>query len=182
MSLQVFRIIVLIVWHAMSLRTQTSGHWLNSELFELRMDWPDTTSIADQLIRLKCVVRFSQAVNSRHNVSVTIQRDYGKILECVCDCVAGRGKCCSHTAGLLYKIKDATARGFTGLACTDTACSSQHNWTANVLKKTKEMGEHFASATTAYGDQRATSVAKHGKSGDSSNSNVGAALLPVSPD
>ena len=74
------------------------------------MDWPDTTSIADQLIRLKCVVRFSQAVNSYHNVSVAIQREDGKILECVYDCVAGRGKCCSHTAGLLYKIKDATAR------------------------------------------------------------------------
>jgi hypothetical protein len=41
------------------------------------MDWPDTTSIADQLIRLKCVVRFSQAVNSYHNVSVTIQREDG---------------------------------------------------------------------------------------------------------
>ena len=147
-----------------------------SELYELRMDWPDTTSIADQLIRLKCVVRFSQAVNSYHNVSVTIQREDGKILECVCDCVAGRGKCCSHTAGLLYKIKDATARGFTGLACTDTACSSRHNWTAHVLKKTKEKGEHFASATTAYGDQRATSVAKHGKWCDSSTSAMSALL------
>ena len=59
-------------------------------------------AIADQLIRFKCVVRFSQAVNSYHNVSVTIQREDGKILEC--DCMAGRGKCCSHTAGLLYKM------------------------------------------------------------------------------
>jgi hypothetical protein len=64
----------------------------------------------------------------------------------------------------------------------NTTCSSRHNWTGYVLKKTKEKGEHFASATTAYGDQHTTSVAKHGKSGDSSNSNVGAALLPGSPD
>ena len=94
--------------------------------------------IADQLIRLKCVVRFPQAVNSYHNVSVTIQRDYGKILECVCDCVAGRGKCCSHTAGLLYKIKDATARGFTGLACTDTACAWNRSTCDNVVPETVE--------------------------------------------
>ena len=152
-----------------------------SELYELRMDWPEILhAIADQLIRLKCVVRFSQAVNSRHNVSVTIQRDYGKILECVCDCVAGRGKCCSHTAGLLYKIKDATARGFTGLACTDTACSSQHNWTAYVLKKTKEKGEHFNNrlrGPTRYFRSKTRQVTWFQQL-----SNVGAALLPVSPD
>ena len=104
-----------------------------------------------------------------------IFREDGKILECVCDCVAGQGKC-SHTAGLLYKIKDATARGLTGVACTDTVCSSQNNWTAYVLKKTKEKGEHFAPATTAYGDQHATSVATHGKSRDSSNSAMSALL------
>ena len=40
-------------------------------------------AIADQLIRFKCVVRFSQAVNSYHDVSVTIRREDGKILVCV---------------------------------------------------------------------------------------------------
>lgn len=95
-------------------------------------------AIADELITLKGVVRFSQAMNSYHNVPVTIQREDGKILEVVCDCMAGRGKCCSHTAGLLYKIKDASARGFTGSACTDRACAWNQSTCDSVVPETVE--------------------------------------------
>lgn len=77
-------------------------------------------------------------MNSYHNVSVTIQRENCKVLEVVCDCMASRGKCFSHTAGLLYKIKDATTRGFTGLACTDTACAWNSSTCDNVVPETVE--------------------------------------------
>lgn len=95
-------------------------------------------AIADELITLKGVVRFSQAVNWYHNVSVTIQREDDKICEVVCDCMAGRGKCCSHTAGLLYKIKDASARGFTGSACTDRACAWNQSTCDSVVPESLE--------------------------------------------
>ena len=52
--------------------------------------------------------------------------------------MAGRGKCCSHTAGLLYKVKDASVRGFTGLACTDTACAWNRSTCDNVVPETVE--------------------------------------------
>lgn len=40
--------------------------------------------------------------------------------------MANRGKCCSHTAGLLYKVKDAVTQDFSG---TDTVCAwNQSTW------------------------------------------------------
>lgn len=52
--------------------------------------------------------------------------------------MARRGKCCSHTAGLLYKIKDASARGFTGLACIDRACAWNQSTCDSVVPETVE--------------------------------------------
>jgi len=92
----------------------------------------------DKHIVLKGPVRFSQTINNTHTVQITLERKNGKVVDVHCDCMANRGKCCSHTAGLLYKLKDAVSRGFTGTACTDQLCAwNQSTWT-NVVPDTIE--------------------------------------------
>ena len=45
-------------------------------------------------------VRFSQTINRQHNVELTLQRLDGRVVNVYCDCMAKKGKCCSHTAGV----------------------------------------------------------------------------------
>lgn len=92
----------------------------------------------DEHIVLKGLVRFSQTINSNHNVELTLQRKDGKVVDVQCDCMANRGRCCSHTAGLLYKMKDAMTRGFTGTACTDQLCAWNQSTWKNVVPDTIE--------------------------------------------
>ena len=84
-------------------------------------------AIADQLIRLKCVVMFSQAVNSYHNVSVTIQREDGTILECVCVTAwPAEGSVVAIQQDYCTKLKMQQHEGSQAWPA-NTACSSQHN-------------------------------------------------------
>lgn len=87
---------------------------------------------------LKGPVRYSQSINNHHNVELTLQRKDGKVVGVNCDCMANRGKCCSHTAGLLYKVKDAVTQGFTGTACTDKVCAWNQSTWKNVVPDTVE--------------------------------------------
>ncbi len=78
---------------------------------------------SDDHIILKASVRHSQAIHCHHNVEVTVRREGGQVMRVSCDCMAGRGCCCSHTAALLYKVKEAVRQGLTGMSCTDQLCA-----------------------------------------------------------
>lgn len=91
-----------------------------------------------EVIVLKGKVRYSQSINKYHEVEVTIQRDKAEILEVKCDCMANQGRCCSHTAGLAYKINQAALKGYIGVACTDVECLWNKSTSTNVLPDSVE--------------------------------------------
>jgi len=93
---------------------------------------------SDQIINFKGQIRFSQSINNFHNVELSIQRDTCEILQASCDCMAGKGKCCSHAAGMAYKINEASVQGYTAAACTDTLCKWNQSTSQNVLPDTVE--------------------------------------------
>ena len=87
----------------------------------------------DEHITLKGPVRYSQDIKHYHQVEVTVQKVDGRVVKVSCDCMANQGMSCSHSAGMLYKIKDATTQGFTGTACTDEACAWNKSTCDNVV-------------------------------------------------
>ncbi|XP_072048050.1 uncharacterized protein [Amphiura filiformis] len=91
----------------------------------------------DQIV-LKGPVRFSQSINNNHNVEVFVQRDNNQVIDAQCDCMAGKGRCCSHMAGFLYKINTAATLGYIGSACTDQVCAWNNSTSKNVLPDTVE--------------------------------------------
>ena len=74
------------------------------------------------IIILKGQVCFSQAVNSYHQVELTVNKEDNSIVTVKCDCIASEGKCCSHSAGLAFKVNEAKKKGYIGIACTDESC------------------------------------------------------------
>lgn len=92
----------------------------------------------DEHIILRAPVRFSQTISSQHNVELTLQRLDGRVVHVHCDCMANKGKCCSHTAGVLYKIKYAVTHGLTGVSCTDKLCAWNQSTLKNVIPDTVE--------------------------------------------
>ncbi|XP_041839030.1 uncharacterized protein LOC121638361 [Melanotaenia boesemani] len=92
----------------------------------------------DEHITVRAPVRFSQTINSQHNVKLTLQRRDGKVVNVDCDCMANRGKCCSHTAGVLYKMKYVVTQGLTGVSCSDKLCAWNQSTWKNVLPDTIE--------------------------------------------
>lgn len=91
-----------------------------------------------EAIVMKGQVRHSQSINNYHAVEVTFQREHAKVIGSKCDCMANRGRCCSHVAGFLYKINQAVIKGLTGIACTDTTCAWNNSTSQNVLPDTVE--------------------------------------------
>ena len=47
-------------------------------------------------------------------------------------------KCCSHTAGLCYKINEAATKGYIGVVCTDKANVWNSSTSQNILPDTVE--------------------------------------------
>lgn len=86
---------------------------------------------------LKGPVRYSQAIHNHHTVQVTLN-DGGCVQNVKCDCMAGRGCCCSHAAAVLYKVKAAVTRGLTGMSCTDQLCQWNRSTWVNILPDTVE--------------------------------------------
>ncbi|XP_033103445.1 uncharacterized protein LOC117106202 [Anneissia japonica] len=89
-------------------------------------NWIDTVyhkyrSVQCRIIDLKSKVRYSQIIGREHDVQITVNKDANQIIDVDCDCIAARGKCCSHTAGLAFKILEANKQGLIGKACTDMA-------------------------------------------------------------
>ena len=92
-------------------------------------------------IMLQGQVRYSQTINQFQNVSVTLCRETADIQSVKCDCMANKGKCCSHVAGVictLYELLQGVIRGYTGQACTNTACVWNSGTSQNVLPDTVE--------------------------------------------
>ncbi len=61
----------------------------------------------DNHIILKGSVRYSKSIHCRHYLELIFRMEYGLVVEVSCDCMANRGRCCSHTAALLYKVEEA---------------------------------------------------------------------------
>jgi len=87
---------------------------------------------------LKGIVRFSQTISSNHQVHIVVDRDSNQIRSVQCDCIASEGKCCSHSAGLAFKVNEAYKKGYLGIACTDQACMWNRSTLKNVLPDTIE--------------------------------------------
>ena len=87
---------------------------------------------------LKAQVRFSQSIANYHQVEVTVDRGQNKITSVKCDCIASEGKCCSHSAGVAFKINEALKKGFIGIECTDQACLWNRSTQENVVPDTVE--------------------------------------------
>ncbi len=92
----------------------------------------------DGAVSLRGSVRFSQTIRSNHSVEVTVSRNESKITTVKCNCIAGEGKCCSHSAGLAFKINEACKKGYIGIACTDEACQWNRSTQRNVVPDTIE--------------------------------------------
>ena len=95
-----------------------------------------THKMSGRNIILCCQVRYSQTIGNYHQVEATINRDDNEIVGVKCDCIASEGRCCSHTAGLAFKINEANKKGFIGIACTDLSCSWNRSTQHNVLPDT----------------------------------------------
>ncbi|XP_071478852.1 uncharacterized protein [Diadema antillarum] len=94
--------------------------------------------ISGDNIILKGQVRFSQAINSYHHVELTVNKEDNSIITVKCDCIASEGKCCSHSAGLAFKINAANKKGYIGIACTDASCVWNRCTQENVVPDTVE--------------------------------------------
>ena len=108
------------------------------------------------LIVFKGLVRFSQTINSYHTVEATLRREDARVMIAKCDCTANQGKCCSHMAGLLYKIHWAAMNGYTGIACTDISCAWNNSTSQNDLRQTlyRTLGHPTTSLTFPHLFQR----------------------------
>ena len=87
---------------------------------------------------LRGEVRFSQTISNYHKVEVSVNKQQSKIITVNCDCIASEGKCCSHTAGLAFKINEAYKKGYIGIECTDEACVWNRSTQENVVPDTVE--------------------------------------------
>lgn len=67
-----------------------------------------------------------------------VAKERSEIVSVNCDCIASEGKCCSHSAGLAFKINEAYKKGFIGIACTDEACVWNKSTEENVVPDTVE--------------------------------------------
>ncbi|XP_038047632.1 uncharacterized protein LOC119721738 [Patiria miniata] len=87
---------------------------------------------------LRGTVRFSQQISSYHQVEISVDKENRTIKSVKCDCIASEGKCCSHSAGLSFKINEAYKKGFIGITCTDRPCLWNRSTQGNVVPDSVE--------------------------------------------
>jgi len=86
----------------------------------------------DALLYLKAKVCPSQSLNKTWYEAWISFKTNGALTDAGCECMAGKGRACSHVAAILFKVQAAHAAGLTSSTCTDNVCAWNKGRSGNV--------------------------------------------------